>query len=119
MNDRIVKICKRCGKEFETSKFTLNREYCSDCVRILKNERVKNRGYQQAEILKQQRLEERNYKPYICLICGREFIEDYRKDIRAIKKERPRFYCQESAAKYSSRQKNLLNLMMKNDFWVF
>lgn len=102
MNDRIVKICKRCGKEFETSKFTPYIEYCPECTKIIKNEKATQRRRERAEVLKQQRLKERNYESYICLTCGNSFIEDFRIDPNAILKEEPRFCCKECSTKYSS-----------------
>ena len=104
MENSIIKNCKRCNKEFETSKFTPYVEYCPECTKIIKNEKATQRRRERAEILKQQRLEERNYEPYICLTCGKEFIEDYRKDASDVKKEEPRFCCKECARTYSSHQ---------------
>ena len=68
----------------------------------IKREKERTRRHQKAEILKQQKLEERNYEPYICWTCGNPFIEDYRQDISSVKKEDPRFCCRECANKYSS-----------------
>ena len=69
----------------------------------IKREKKRNRSHQQAEILKQQRLEERNYKPYICLECGKEFTEDYRIGIRAVKNNEPKFCCHGCTVKYYNK----------------
>ena len=102
MENSIIKNCKRCSKEFETSKYTPYVEYCPECTKIVKNEKATQRRRERVEILKQQRLEERNYESYICQWCGNPFIEDFRIDLKAILKEEPRFCCKECLTKYSS-----------------
>ena len=31
--EKIIKICEKCGKEFEPSKYTPYQKYCPDCVK--------------------------------------------------------------------------------------
>ena len=100
--------CKICNKIYLRNSFDRNPDtyLCPECRKIRKNNSKKEKDHLRAEIIKQQRLEERNYEPYICLICGNPFIEDYRKSLKGVKKEEPKFCCQECAAKYSSHQIN-------------
>ena len=92
--------CKVCNKIYLRDSFDRNPEYwiCPECKKAKKKEKE----LLNLEKIKQQRLEERNYESYICWTCGNPFIEDYRKDIKKVKKEEPRFCCKECAAKYSS-----------------
>lgn len=56
--------------------------------------------------LKEQRLKERNYEPYICWTCGKSFIEDYREDKGSVKKKVPRFCSRKCSCSYSSRSQD-------------
>ena len=105
--------CKKCALTYashcvDTSKTKLLE--CTVCHEIKEaNILVSSKNFvcndckaNEIDRIKENRLKEKNYEPYICLTCGNPFTEDYRKDIRGVKKEEPRFCCQPCAAKYSS-----------------
>lgn len=91
--DLIKTECTGCGKDFYKSSFNQRSDdsICPDCKKEVKSQKRKEKVLVTLEKLKKENLEKRGFKPYICEACGKEFIEDYRKDIDSVRKNPPRF----------------------------
>ena len=83
--------CSVCDKEILISKFNSQKPLCDSC-------------HQQIHLRNPNDLSKKLYPGiHICETCGKEFIDDYRIDIGAIKQSPPRFCSKSCASKYSHK----------------
>ena len=98
-NNLIETPCRICGKTFPRKPLNTRPEnwICDDCKIISKRLALNIR----LENAKKLNLEKQNFNSYICEVCGNKFFEDFRTDLKTIRKNKPRFCSKSCARKFS------------------
>lgn len=107
-------FCQICGKAFKRKINNLNKNnwICKECS----EQRKKENNERKLVFLKEENLRKRNYHPYICEHCGKEFTEDFRKDIKSIKDFPPRFCsrkCANARKMTNEKKKKISSTLIK------